>query len=166
MRSPCRRGPSQYDASQDDCRQGRRPERNGLWSNSDYYAHNPEHLGNMVYANRMDNDDESSGDGYKYRGRGLIQLTGKRNYRIFTNAHNQRFPERICDFLQDPDLLNTDLEFAVESACFYWFHYRINPAADRDDIEAATTIINNGLNGIEDRRRKLSSIKRHFNIGV
>ena len=125
----CRRGPSQYDASQDDCRQGRRPERNGLWSNSDYYAHNPEHLGNMVYANRMDNDDESSGDGYKYRGRGLIQLTGKRNYRIFTNAHNQRFPERICDFLQDPDLLNTDLEFAVESACFYWFHYRINPAA-------------------------------------
>ena len=69
-------------------------------------------------------------------------------------------------FLEEPDLLATDLEIAVESACFYWVHYRINAAADRDDIEAATTIINNGQNGIEDRRRNLTAIKQYLNIGV
>lgn len=161
----CRGGPSQYDETRDDCRQGRISARNGLWSNSDYYARNPEHLGSLVYANRMDNENESTGDGYKYRGRGLIQLTGKRNYRKFTNDHNHRYPERMMDFLQEPELVSSDLEFAVESACFYWGLYRINDAADRDDIDAVTTIINNGRNGMEDRRSKLSAIKRHLNIG-
>ena len=162
----CRRGPSQYDASQDDCRQGRLSTRNGLWSNSDSYAHNPEHLGNLVYSNRMGNGAESSGNGYKFRGRGLIQLTGMENYTAFTTDHNRRFSSNPKDFIEEPDLLATDLEIAVESACFYWVHYQINAAADRDDIEAATTIINNGLNGIDDRRRKLSTIKRYLNIGV
>lgn len=162
----CRGGPSQYDEGQDDCRQGRIPARNGLWSNPDHYAHNAENLGSLVYANRMDNENEGTGDGYKYRGRGLIQLTGKRNYRKFTNDHNHRFPNRTIDFLQDPDLVCTELEFAVESACFYWVHYRINPAADRDDIEAVTTIINNGHNGMADRRSKLFAIKRYLNIGA
>lgn len=69
------------------------------------------------------------------------------------------------DFLQEPELVSSDLEFAVESACFYWGLYRINDAADRDDIDAVTTIINNGRNGMEDRRSKLSAIKRHLNIG-
>lgn len=161
----CRGGPSQYDDARGECRQGRRSERNGLWSNPDYYAHNPEHLGNLVYANRMGNGPESGGNGYKYRGRGLIQLTGKDNYTAFTTDHNQRFPSNQKDFLEEPDLISIDLEVAVESACFYWLHYRVNTAADRDDIEAVTTIINSGLNGIAERRGKLSAIKQYLNVG-
>ena len=69
------------------------------------------------------------------------------------------------NFLEEPDLLATDLEVAVESACFYWVHYRVNTAADRDDIESVTSIINGGRNGIGDRTRKLIVIKRYMNIG-
>ena len=115
------------------------------------YARNPQRIGNRVYGNRMGNGDEASGDGYRYRGRGLIQLTGKNNYRAFSNWINDDVlaaPDRVAD------------RYAVHSAVFYWNEHNINAAADRDDIEAVTKIINNGLNGLDDRKALLQEAKR------
>lgn len=115
---------------------------------ADAYARNPEKIANRVYANRMGNGSESSGDGWKYRGRGLIQLTGKTNYRAFAAWMSD---ERIVD---DPDLVAS--EYAVHSAVFYWDKNNLNRIADRDDVEALTKRINGGLNGIAHRKELLN----------
>lgn len=158
----CIGGSENYQPAIDDCRRGRKPQRVGLWDQEDRYARHPEALANLVYAERMDNGNEASGDGFKFRGRGLLQLTGRRNYTLFTSKHNELFPDDPQDFVQNPDLLIQNLKYAVESACFYWQHYEINDAADRDDVTAVTTIVNGGENGIADRRNKLRAIKQRF----
>ena len=114
----------------------------------------------------MDNGNEASGDGFKFRGRGLLQLTGRDNYTLFTGKHNELFPNDPQDFVQHPDLLIQNLKYAVESACFYWQHYEINDPADRDDCDRVTEIINGGANGVEERRDKLDIIKAYFHLGV
>lgn len=158
----CIGGSENYQPAIDDCRRGRKPQRVGLWDQEERYARHPEALANLVYAERMDNGNEASGDGFKFRGRGLIQLTGRSNYTLFTSKHNELFPDDPQDFVQHPDLLIQNLKYAVESACFYWQHYEINDPADRDDITAVTTIVNGGGNGIADRRNKLRAIKQRF----
>jgi predicted chitinase len=112
------------------------------------YAREPEKIANRVYANRMGNRNEESGDGWKYRGRGLIQLTGRSNYRAFAKW--------IGDdgLLDDPDRVAT--EYAVHSAVFYWDRHKLNGIADRDDVERLTRRINGGLNGIAHRRELLN----------
>lgn len=115
------------------------------------YARNPQRIANRVYGNRMGNGDEASGDGYRYRGRGLIQLTGKNNYRAFSNWIND-------DVVANPDLVAS--KYAVHSAVFYWSENNINMLADRDDIRAVTKKINNGLNGLDDRMALLDEAKR------
>lgn len=107
------------------------------------YANNPEKLANNVYANRMGNGPESSGDGFKYRGRGLIQITGKSNYMEFAKSCGKTLEEVIS-------YLETD-EGACESAGWYWNMRNLNPLADAEDILAVTKKINGGTTGLQDR---------------
>jgi putative chitinase len=112
------------------------------------YNRKPFEIANKVYANRMGNGDQASGDGFKYRGRGLIQITGKDNYRKCSLAlYND---ERLLD---NPDFLLTKLG-AVQSACWFWTANKINPVADTGDVAKVTKIINGGTNGLDHRAMK------------
>lgn len=102
-----------------------------------------EAIANRVYANRMGNGPESSGDGFRYCGRGLIQLTGKNNYMAFAASINmplEQVPEYLVSF-----------DGAVDSACWFWSTNNLNKWADEDDIKELTRRINGGYNGLEDR---------------
>lgn len=108
-------------------------------------ARQPEQIANIVYASRMDNGDASSGDGWNYRGRGLIQITGRSNYRqcslgLFGD-------ERL---LLQPELLEQP-QWAAESAAWFWEQQGLNALADADQFNSITRKINGGLNGLEDR---------------
>jgi len=107
------------------------------------YAGKGEMIANRVYANRMGNGDEASGDGFRYCGRGLIQLTGKDNYTFF--AASIEVPvEEASEYLQT-------FEGAVQSACFFWDQNNLNQWADKGDILTLTKRINGGTIGLEDR---------------
>lgn len=107
------------------------------------YAHNQERIANRAYANRMGNGDEASGDGWRYCGRGLIQLTGKNNYQAFADSLEME--------LEDvPEYLAT-FEGAAQSACWFWESNNLNVWADRGDILTLTKRINGGTIGLEDR---------------
>lgn len=109
------------------------------------YANKPEKIANRVYANRMGNGDEASGDGWRYCGRGLIQLTGKDNYTFF--AASLEIPvEEAAEYLQT-------FEGAVQSACFFWEQNNLNQWADKGDILTLTKRINGGTIGLEDRQK-------------
>jgi putative chitinase len=109
------------------------------------YAHNPEMIANKVYANRMGNGPEASGDGFRYCGRGLIQLTGHDNYQAFADSIS-------IDVTQVPEYLQT-FEGAVQSACWFWENNNLNQYADSGDILTMTKRINGGTIGLEDRTR-------------
>lgn len=108
------------------------------------YARQPEKIANVVYANRMSNGDTESGDGWRYRGRGPIQLTGKANYEAFSR-------EMSVDVVENPDLVSEDKEIALMSAIWFWNTNRLNRYADNGDIKTMTKRINGGFNGLEDR---------------
>lgn len=116
------------------------------------YARQPEKIANRVYANRMGNNDEASGDGWAYRGRGLMQLTGKNNYLHFSNAYG-------ADVVAQPELVAETPELCVAVAGWYWDTNRLNRLADEDDIKKITKKINGGYHGLEDREAKLTKIK-------
>ncbi len=107
------------------------------------YARNPEMIANRVYANRMGNGNEDSGDGWRYKGRGLIQITGKNNYSDLANEFNMNL-EDVPDWLETP-------EGASLSAGWFWNSRGINEYADMADIIEMTKLVNGGLNGIDDR---------------
>jgi len=109
------------------------------------YARQPEKIANRVYANRMGNGPEHSGDGWNYRGRGLIQLTGKSNYIQCGNALG-------VDLVSDPSYLET-AEGAARSAGWYWHSRGLNAFADQGDILTITKRINGGTIGLEDRKK-------------
>lgn len=113
------------------------------------YAKRPENIANKVYGNRMGNGDEASGDGYKYRGRGAIQLTGKDNYAAFAKAIGRP------DVLSNPDIVSSELAF--ESAMFFFDKNKLWDICDRgindDAIVALTKRINGGTIGLEDRKK-------------
>ena len=107
------------------------------------YAQKPEMIANRVYGGRMGNGDEHSGDGFRYCGRGLIQLTGKQNY--------QNFADSLEMSVEDvPEYLAT-FEGAVQSACWFWESNNLNQWADKSDIVTLTKRINGGTIGLEDR---------------
>lgn len=108
------------------------------------YARQPEKIANRVYANRMGNGAESSGDGWKYRGRGLIQLTGKNNYTAFSKWSG-------VDCVANPDQIVEDENLCVLSAVWYWNTNNLSDYADREQFETITRRINGGLNGQVDR---------------
>ena len=164
----CKGGRAQYDRASDECRlgPGGRPARlrPKLWTEQDVYAGNAERLLSYVYADRLGNGSEASGEGYRYRGRGLVQLTGKDNYAAFSAAHNARDPSDPRDFVAEPDLLLSELKYAIESAFWYWDARKVNALADLDDLEGVTRAVNGGLNGLEDRGARLASIKTALGI--
>ena len=109
------------------------------------YARKPELIANKVYANRMGNGDEQSGEGYRYRGRGPIQLTGKDNYTACSD-----FLFQDDTLLKDPDML-LDPEYALHSACWFWWKNDLNTFADSADLLTMTKRINGGTIGLDDR---------------
>lgn len=111
------------------------------------YGGQPERIANRVYANRMGNSSELSGDGWKYRGRGFIQITGKENYFRLAN-------DTDLDCLKNPDLLLEEAN-AMISALWFWKLKGLNALADKNDIIGITKKINGGLNGIEHRKELL-----------
>jgi putative chitinase len=114
------------------------------------YERNPEKIANRVYGSRMGNGNEASGDGWKFRGRGALQLTGKDNYKAFS------------DYLKNPAIMqNPDLvanELAFESAIFFFDRNKLwdicDKGVDKDTITALTRRINGGTHGLEDRLQK------------
>ena len=109
------------------------------------YQHQPEKIANRVYGCRNGNGDETSGDGYKYRGRGLVQLTFHDNYSACSQSLNG---DNL--FLDDPDqLLRPDV--AVSAACWYWNNHNLNALADAGDLLGITKKINGGINGQNER---------------
>jgi len=110
------------------------------------YARKPEMIANRAYANRIGNGDEDSGDGYKYRGRGIIQITGRNNYSKCSIA---LFDDET-NLLENPDLL-IEPHYAMHSACWFWNATRLNALADSGDMKTMTKRINGGYLGLEDR---------------
>ena len=102
-----------------------------------------EAIANRIYANRMGNGPETSGDGYRYCGRGLIQLTGKDNYTFFAGSLNIPV-EEASDYL-------ATFEGAAQSACWFWEQNNLNRFADANDVKGLTRAINGGYIGLEDR---------------
>lgn len=115
------------------------------------YERQPEKIANRVYANRMSNGDETSGDGYKFCGRGLIQLTGRANYTKFAADLGIGLDETVA-YLETP-------EGAVSSAGWFWDNNNLNSYCDKDDFIGLTKRINGGTIGLEDR-------KHHYEIAL
>jgi putative chitinase len=107
------------------------------------YEKNPKKIANMVYSNRMGNRDEASGDGYRFRGRGCIQLTGHSNYFHAGQACG-------VDFVMNPDLVATP-QYAAMTAGWFWSTHGCNPLAENQDWIALTKKINGGIIGLDDR---------------
>jgi putative chitinase len=101
------------------------------------------HIASRAYANRMGNGDEASQEGWKFCGRGLIQLTGKNNYQAFADSLEM-------DVNDVPEYLGT-FEGAAQSACWFWETNNLNRFADKNDIKGLTKAINGGYIGLEDR---------------
>lgn len=109
------------------------------------YARNPEKIANFVYAGRLGNSGELSGDGWKYRGRGAIQITGKYNYTQLSKFLNKTLNDTVsyCE----------TLDGAIESACYFWETKELNSLADIPDMKTITKKINGGTIGLESRIR-------------
>ena len=112
---------------------------------AEQYAGNPEKIANKTYGGRMGNGPEDTQEGYKFRGRGLLQLTGKDNYRACSQALFQD-----DSLLEDPDLL-LDPYYAIHSACWFWSKNKLNQFADSGDLTTMTKKINGGTIGLPDR---------------
>ena len=120
------------------------------------YEKKPEKIANRVYANRMGNGDESTGDGFRFLGRGLIQLTGKNNYTLFAAAIDTPL-EQIPEYLQT-------FEGAIQSACWFWEQNNLNQWADKKDILTLTKRINGGTIGLADRQKHYDHALHMFGI--
>ena len=117
------------------------------------FARQPERIANRVYANRIGNRDEASGDGWRFIGRGLIQVTGRANY---TEVSRALFGDDRL--LTNPELLEQP-HYAVESACWWWRSRQLNRHADNNDISAVTRVVNGGLNGLNDRKKYFENLQ-------
>jgi len=115
------------------------------------YHRKPEMIANRVYSNRMGNGDEASGDGFRYHGRGAIQLTGKENYTLCGEAIKR-------DLLTDPDLLLHPVA-GIESAGWFWTTKNLNTLADHGDFKTITKRINGGFIGLEEREKYYGKAK-------
>jgi putative chitinase len=118
------------------------------------YARNPQKIANLVYGNRMGNGPEGSGDGYRYRGRGYIQLTGKDNYTAFGKAINE-------DIAGNPDLVQT--KYPLLSAAWFFYRNCLKKCVDASDatVTAVTKCVNGGTIGLADR---IKHFKEYYNL--
>lgn len=113
------------------------------------YSHQPERIANRIYANRLGNGDEESGDGYAFRGRGYIQLTGRSNYQNYGDDINE-------DIISNPDCV-AEPNYALSSAAWFWTKNNINAIADEgDDSETCAKVrhkVNGGHIGLEETEK-------------
>jgi putative chitinase len=120
------------------------------------YHRNPEKIANKVYCDRMGNGSEASGDGWKYRGSGFIQITGKDNYTKFSKSCGKSLDDTV-------EYCRT-LPGAVESACWFWSENKLNTRfVDKKDFEGLTKAINGGLTGLSDRKHHYTEALRILN---
>ena len=118
------------------------------------YERNPEMIASRTYGGRMGNGPEETGDGFKYMGRGLIQLTGKNNYSAFAEDSSMELDEAV-EFLQT-------YEGAAYSAGWYWHKNNLNQFADKEDMTTLTKRINGGTIGLEDRMHIFHTAKQYL----
>lgn len=122
------------------------------------FARKPVAIAGKVYDGRMGNT--APGDGWRYRGRGLIQITGKIGYEAVTELlMGLRPPDAVPDFVLQPEMLESP-QWAAMSAGAYWEDHELNALADSGDMQKMTRIINGGLNGIEDRKARYARALR------
>jgi putative chitinase len=134
------------------------PSRFPTFDIANQYARQPERIANKVYADRMGNGPEESGDGWRYRGRGIIQITGRENYKRLGEALNQ-------NFLASPDLL-LEPRWAAMSAGWFWNANRLNEIADKKDWSLLTRRINGGSHGLSDRIMRTDRVLSLLNKSV
>lgn len=120
------------------------------------YARQPLKIASKVYGGRMGNGAEGTLEGFKYRGRGLIQLTGKDNYRAFGKSIG-----REAEILANPDLV-AEPELAAQSAAWFWKSNGLNELADKKEIDAISKRINGGTLGLEERRKLFAQASSIF----
>ena len=132
------------------------PRRFPVKEKAELYARQPQKIANCVYANRLGNSDEGSGEGWKYRGRGIIQITGKYNYGICQAGLN-------LDLITLPELLEQPLH-AFRSGAWFWSNRQLNNLADEDNFIGITRAINGGLNGLDDRKKYYTRAKNQLGI--
>jgi putative chitinase len=133
---------------------------------AEQYAHNPQKLANLVYANRMGNGNEASGDGWRYRGRGFIGLTGRFNYSEFN-----RYDLCTDDVILNPDKV-AEYPLNLVSALWFWETHKLNDIADLDDggkigesiVERITKKVNGGYNGLSERKFYYRRFKKEFGL--
>jgi putative chitinase len=120
------------------------PKRFPTLESANPYNRNPEKIANKIYSDRMGNGPEASGEGYKFRGRGAIQLTGKDNYTKFANSLGMDLTAAVtyCE----------TLDGAIESACWFWKTHNLNTYADNSDVVGMTKVINGGTLGLDERK--------------
>jgi putative chitinase len=118
------------------------------------YARKPQMIANRVYANRMGNGPESSGDGWKYRGKGPIQITGSNNTKAFLQWFYADEWESI-----DPDCM-LEPRVGIAAACWFWIVNKLNPICDTENVQRVTRIINGGTHGLDDRINRYNTIKQ------
>ena len=118
------------------------------------YAKQPEKIANKVYGGRMGNGPEATGEGFKFCGRGLIQLTGKENYTKMAKDLNVDV-DHLCEYL-------CSMEGALESACWFWKTRDLNALADKKDNLAITKKINGGTNGLPERNANYALALKHL----
>jgi putative chitinase len=109
------------------------------------YAHHPQKIANSVYSNRLGNGSPESNEGWAYRGRGILQITGKDNYADASQVSG-------IDLVADPDKA-ADPQYMFAIAVDYWTKNQINALADQDDIKAVSEAVNGGDTGLADRMR-------------
>lgn len=121
---------------------------------AEQYARKPISIASRVYANRMGNGDESTLDGWKYRGRGAVQLTGKQNY---IQCSKDLYGDlRLVD---KPDLVNSSARVMIEVFCWFWAKNNLNTVCDAQGLIGVTKRINGGINGLADRENYYKKIK-------
>ena len=122
------------------------------------YARKPEKIANRVYANRMGNGNEASGDGWKYKGRGAIGLTGRSNYLAYSTSG-------FCvgDLMAHPEWLAKS-PGCYKSAMWFWWKNGLNAIADTGDVNGVTKRVNGGYNGLDSRKKYLARAKEALGI--
>lgn len=121
------------------------------------YARQPEKIANRAYADRMGNGNEASGDGWEFRGRGIIQLTGRTNYQNFANFMGKSITDTVT-YMSTP-------AGAIEVGCYFWQINQLNKYADDKDVAGATQTINGGLTGLSTRENLYTQISSDLNAG-
>jgi putative chitinase len=118
------------------------------------FAKQPEKIANKVYGGRMGNGPEATGEGFKYCGRGLIQLTGKDNYSKIAKYLGCEV-DHLCEYM-------CTMEGALESACWFWKTHNLNEYADKKDMLTITKKINGGTNGLKERNENYALALKHL----